>query len=337
MERIRLGILGLGRAGYGMHLAELAGKEDKFEIYAVCDLVPERRRKVADEYGCRAYETFEDMLSDKDIDIFDIAVRSCDHYRYAKEALENGRNVLLEKPMAMNYREAEELVRIAEEKGVKLYIRHNRRFEGLFDQVRRIADSEIIGDVFKVVIRRNAFETRNDWQTLRKYGGGQLLNWGPHLIDQSLRFCGGDYTSLYSDLRQINASGDCEDHVNIIMKGVNNVTVDMEISCGCALEMPLYVVYGTRGCISANEKEVYIRYLDKDCEVVRLPANEGNPPQCFEPQLPLDWHEERRVAENVFLDQIFTAMYDDFRNGVTFPISHDEALKVMKVIEAVRH
>lgn len=47
MERIRLGILGLGRAGYGMHLAELSGKEDKFEIYAVCDLVPERRQKVA--------------------------------------------------------------------------------------------------------------------------------------------------------------------------------------------------------------------------------------------------------------------------------------------------
>lgn len=336
MERIKLGILGLGRAGYGMHLAELSGKEDKYEIYAVCDLVPERRQKVADKYGCRAYATFEDMLADKEIDIFDIAVRSCDHYRYAKEALENGRNVLLEKPMAMNYREAAELVRIAEEKGVKLYIRHNRRFEGLFNQVRRIIDSGMIGDAFKIVIRRNAFETRNDWQTLRKYGGGQLLNWGPHLIDQSLRFCGGDYTSLYSDLRQINASGDCEDHVNIIMKGVNNVTVDMEISCGCALEMTLYVVYGTRGCISADEKQVYIRYLDKNCEVVRLPANEGNPPEYFEPQPPLDWREERRDAENVLLDQIFTAMYDDFRNGVRFPISHDEALKVMKVIDEAR-
>ena len=336
MERIRLGILGLGRAGYGMHLAELSGKEDKFEIYAVCDLVPERRQKVADKYRCRAYPTFEDMLSDRNIDIFDIAVRSCDHYRYAKKALDNGWNVLLEKPMAMNYQEAAELVKTAEENGVKLYVRHNRRFEGLFNQVLSAVNSGIIGDAFKVVIRRNAFETRNDWQTLRKYGGGQLLNWGPHLIDQSLRFCGGDYTSLYSDLRQINASGDCEDHVNIIMKGVNNVTVDMEISCGCALETPLYIVYGTRGCISADENEVCIRYLDKGRGIVRLPVNEGNPPEYFEPQPPLDWHEERRKAENVYLDQIFTAIYDDYRNGIPFPISHDEALKVMQVIDEAR-
>ena len=163
-----------------------------------------------------------------------------------------------------------------------------------------------------------------------------MLNWGPHLIDQSLRFCGGDYTSLYSDLRQINASGDCEDHVNIIMKGVNNVTVDMEISCGCALETPLYIVYGTRGCISADENEVCIRYLDKDRGIVRLPVNEGNPPEYFEPQPPLDWHEERRKAENVYLNQIFTAIYDDYRNGIPFPISHDEALKVMQVIDEAR-
>ena len=142
-------------------------KEDKFEIYAVCDLVPERRQKVADKYRCRAYPTFEDMLSDRNIDIFDIAVRSCDHYRYAKKALDNGRNVLLEKPMAMNYQEAAELVKTAEENGVKLYVRHNRRFEGLFNQVLSAVNSGIIGDAFKVVIRRNAFETRNDWQTLR--------------------------------------------------------------------------------------------------------------------------------------------------------------------------
>ena len=69
---------------------------------------------------------------------------------------------------------------------------------------------------------------------------------------------------------------------------------------------------------------------------MRLPVDEGNPPEDFEPQPPLDWHEERRKAENVYLDQIFTAIYDDYRNGIPFPISHDEALKVMQVIDEAR-
>ena len=64
MKQIKLGMVGLGRAGKGMHLSELAGKEDMFQIYAVCDIIEERRESIAKEYGAKAYATIEELFAD---------------------------------------------------------------------------------------------------------------------------------------------------------------------------------------------------------------------------------------------------------------------------------
>ena len=63
MKKLRLGLVGLGRAGYGMHLPELKGKEDMFEIYAVCDIEADRCENMAKEYGC-IFVDFQQMFED---------------------------------------------------------------------------------------------------------------------------------------------------------------------------------------------------------------------------------------------------------------------------------
>ena len=107
-----------------------------------------------------------------------------------------------EKPMAMAAEEAEELARLGASYP-RLFIRHNRRWEAKFTQVNDIINSGILGDVFEVKLTRNSFQVRNDWQTISEFGGGQLLNWGPHIVDHSLRFCGGRCNVVYSDIQQI--------------------------------------------------------------------------------------------------------------------------------------
>ena len=106
-EPIRVGIVGLGRAGWGMHCPELEKYPELFTITAVCDPLKERRDLVTAKYPkCRAYRLYDDLLADTDIELIDIATRSDDHFEHGLAALKARRWVLLEKPLALDYDEA---------------------------------------------------------------------------------------------------------------------------------------------------------------------------------------------------------------------------------------
>ena len=331
---IKLGIVGLGRAGYSMHLAELKGKEDMFNIFAVCDSEDDRCENMKAEYGCKTYKRIEDIVEDPDIDIIDIATRSCDHYKHAKTALEAGKTVFLEKPMCQTYEEAKRLVELGEATGErKLFIRHNRRFEAKFMHINKIIDSGILGNVF--FIRRSVcgFDRRKDWQTLSQYGGGQLLNWGPHIVDQALRFSGGDYRRMFSLTRQIAAAGDCEDFIVATFEGVNGRTVEIEISGGTALSVPEYIAYGTRGSLISQGDTFEIKYMPEDYSLPNVPASPHTPEGAkFAPGEQIPFITETREWETNALDHTWVYLYEAVRCGKEYPISNAQALKVMQTI-----
>ena len=107
---IKLGIIGLGRAGYSMHLPEMKDK-GLFDIYAVCDVEPDRLEKMKNEYGAKTYTRVEDIVRDPEIEVIDIATRSSDHFAHAISALNAGKTVFLEKPISETYEEAKRLLR----------------------------------------------------------------------------------------------------------------------------------------------------------------------------------------------------------------------------------
>ena len=336
---IKLGIVGLGRAGRGMHLSELAGKEDMFEIVAACDIEEDRREQIKAEFGCKVYNKIEDMVKDKDIEVIDIATRSNDHYTHAKTALDAGMTVFLEKPISQTYEEARQLVEIASKHpDRRLYVRHNRRFEPKFKQVMEIIDSGILGDVYYVKRSVDNFQIRKDWQTLSQYGGGQLLNWGPHLVDQALRFAGGEYTKMFSDIRQVAAAGDCEDVVHATMIGVNGRMVEIQISGASALKLPEYIVYGSRGSIiDKNDGKFQIRYVDPNFELPKPEASIDSPEGAkFGPQIEVPFIEEEREWDKYPLDHTWIYLYEAIREGKEYPVSNEEALKVMETICEIR-
>jgi len=335
---IKLGMVGLGRAGYSMHLREMKGKEELFDIVAVCDCEPDRVENMEKIYGCRTYHNVEDLVEDPEVEVVDIATRSCDHFKHAKTALEAGKIVFLEKPMCQTYREAEELFRLAEKYGERrLFIRHNRRFEPMFEQVNQIIDSGILGDVYSIRRTVCGYEVRADWQTLSQYGGGQLLNWGPHLVDQALQFCGGDYKQLYAVTRQVLAAGDCEDYVRADFVGINDRIVEIEISGASALPQPVYVINGTRGSLIDLGKTYRIRYLKPGFELPQLKADPHTPAGArFHPGPELDFVEEELPWYDHPLDQTWVYLYEAVRNGADYPIKSAEAMNVMKAIEEIK-
>lgn len=334
---IKLGMIGLGRAGYGMHLPEMKGK-DLFEITAVCDVEADRMELMKKEYGSKCYARVEDIVEDPEIEVIDIATRSCDHFTHAMTALQAGKIVFLEKPITMSYAQAKALFSYADSLGGNnLFVRHNRRFEAMFMEVQDIIASGILGDVYYIKRSVMNFDRRCDWQTLSQYGGGQLLNWGPHLIDQALQFAGGDYKRMNSYTRQIAASGDCEDVVMASFEGVNGRIVEIEISGGAALPMPEYVVHGTRGSLIDKGDKYIIKYLPEDYVFDPVVSNPHTPKDAkFHPNPKLPFIEEERTWQTNALDHVWEYLYATVREGKEYPIKSSEALKVMEVISEIK-
>lgn len=337
MKPIRIATVGLGRIGMSVHRECLKARPDKFQVVACCDLIPERTDKYAAEFpGCKKYTNIEDMINDPDVEVVDIATRSCDHYKHAKMALLAGKSVLVEKPFCETYEQAKELVHLGSQPmGPKIFVRHNRRFEEGFIKVNEIIDSGILGEVYEIRLTRNGYQRRNDWQTIKEFGGGQLLNWGPHIVDHSIYFCGGAYTEMFADIKRVAAVGDAEDHIKLVFKGINGRVVDMEISGGVALKTPEYLIYGTKGSLIGEGDNFKMRYLDPDQELADIKADPGTPGAgVYGNSEVLKWKEETfSVGPEDKTDVVWDYFYDAFRNNKPYPITSAQAIETVRTIE----
>ena len=356
--RIGVGIIGVGRAGWGMQCQEVARRQDRFTLVAGCDtFAPWRDRFHAAYPDAQITEDIDALLKNPAVDVVSIATRTCDHFLHAKKALSAGKHVLLEKPMCTTHAEARALKETAAQSAGTLFIRHNRRFEPGFCAIRDILQEGLLGRIAEIKLSRVSFGRRNDWQTLLQFGGGQLGNWGSHIIDHGLQFLGAPAKPLRSVsayLDRIAAVGDAEDHVKIVLQGHTGTVVDIEISGGAALPAPEYMIWGTRGALSCRGSRVNLRYLDPDVPLGRRIPHEGVPGAEFvlpdgslplgdrtigsnfgEPET-LTWVEEERRVPSEEPGKIWDALYDALVHGKVFPVQLEEAIAVMEIIDAAR-
>ena len=138
-KKIKVGVIGLGRIGMPVSLNELGNYSDLYEIVAVCDLIKDRRDKVANQFGCKTYERIEDLINESDAELIYIATRSCDHYAHALLALNANKSVVLEKPVTISYEQAADLFARANHDGKpRLFVHQQRRFETAFSKMYEI-------------------------------------------------------------------------------------------------------------------------------------------------------------------------------------------------------
>ena len=338
---VRVGIAGLGRAGWGMHCPELDQFPELFKIVAVCDPEKDRRDLAVAKYGCRAYRRYADLLADHEVELVDIATPTSDHVEHALAALATGKWTHLEKPMCRNYDEALVLRAAAIKARNRLFIRHNRRFEPGFQQVRDVIASGVLGEVYDIKLRRGGFQRRDDWQTVKRCGGGQLLNWGPHIVDHALQFLDAPPVKIWSDLKRVAAVGDAEDFVHLLLRNADGLTVDLEISGGHVIGEPEYTVTGTRGGLTLSGSEVaQLRYLDPKQKLSRRRSSVRTPPLgTFGTPETLKWVEETLAVNPKTpcgMNKIWEHLFGAIRQNRPFPISLDQAIEVMRVITLAR-
>jgi len=262
---IRAAVIGLGRAGWNIHANAMRNRED-FQVVAVADPNEERQQQAKEELGAEAFDDISSLLKGSDAEFVVVATASSDHAKHSIEALEAGRHVLTEKPMATSLADADRMLEAAEKSGKILTIHQSARWSPAFAFIKQMLSDERLGHVFFIRSGSYSYRRRNDWQTLRKYGGGSLNNNGVHAVDQCVILMESPVVDVFGDLQQILQPGDTEDHVKVVMRGENGRVIDLELTTACAASLPSWTLMGTRGSLIVNGQKALLRHVKGDMQ-----------------------------------------------------------------------
>ena len=190
MEKVKVGIIGCGGIANGKHMPSLS-KVPEVEMTAFCDIVLERAEKAAKQYGAEGAKVFEDYreLLKLDLDVVHVLTPNISHSCITVDALEAGKHVMCEKPMAINSVEAQKMIDAAKRTGKKLTIGYQGRFRSDSLYLKQLCRDGELGDIYyarALAIRRRAVPTWGVFLDEEKQGGGPLIDIGTHALDLTL-------------------------------------------------------------------------------------------------------------------------------------------------------
>ncbi len=190
-KKIKLGIVGCGGIANGKHLPSLS-KLKNVELVAFCDVEVDKAERAAKQYGTEkamVYEEYQELLKDESIDVIHVLTPNISHAEISIAAMEAGKHVLCEKPMAKTSAEAREMVAVAKRTGRKLTIGYDNRFRPDSQHLHKIASRGDLGEVYFAkahAVRRRAVPTWGVFLDEEKQGGGPLIDIGTHALDLTL-------------------------------------------------------------------------------------------------------------------------------------------------------
>ncbi len=217
---IKVGIIGCGGIANSKHMPSLAKVAD-CEMVAFCDIIPERAEEAAKKFGVEGAKVFSDYreLLREDIDVVHICTPNRSHSFITVDALESGKHVMCEKPMAINSSEGQKMLDAAKRTGKLLSIGYQNRFRPDSLYLKKEAEDGTFGDIYyakATALRRRAVPTWGVFLNEYEQGGGPLIDIGTHALDLTLwvmdnykpRYCvGTTYHKLNNDTNQGNTWG----------------------------------------------------------------------------------------------------------------------------------
>ena len=324
---IRTAIIGYGRNGSTMHAGPVERYGDDFQLAAVCDIDPAARAKAEERFHCPVYEDYHRMLAEIRPGFTIVVTRSYQHAQMAIDCLMAGSDVLVTKPWATDARDAERMIAAQQVTGRKLLPWLPARFGADLILLRSIIGRGDIGRVFEIRRSVTTFGLRCDWQTEHRYGGGYLLNWGPHLIDQPLQLVSSPVTRVYGNLRQIINPGDGEDNLRVICHTDDGVTVVSEFLIAAG-PYPAWVIQGDRGTILVEGDTVRVFRAE-------LPERVGA--EEYRTNTVITEHTEK-ITGQIYGDEyeIYPHIARALRDEETYFVPLEEALRLSRILDAAK-
>ena len=220
-RNVKVGIIGCGGIANGKHMPALAAIEG-CEMVAFCDIIVERAQAAAEKFGvegAKVYEDYKELLKDESIEVVHVCTPNRSHSFITVDALEAGKHVMCEKPMAINSAEAQKMLDAAARTGNKLTIGYQNRYRDDSLYLKDEAKAGVFGEIYyakATAIRRRAVPNWGVFLNEYEQGGGPLIDIGTHALDLTLwmmdnykpKYCVGTaYHKLNNDSDQGNTWG----------------------------------------------------------------------------------------------------------------------------------
>jgi predicted dehydrogenase len=287
-----------------------------------------------------AYNSADELLSDKNVDIVVVAVPNHLHREYVKSALRAGKHVICEKPAAIHAWELEEMMAVAKETGKVLTIDQNRRVNRDFISMTRAIEAGLIGCPYVIESRVEGSRGMPEgWRTSKVQGGGMIYDWGVHLIDQIMYFCKEKVTEIYCKTFSIHYP-EVDDNFRLTMTFEGGLVAHIEVSTNNFIKHPRFYVLGTEGTMVVNEwdgtGEIISPLSRENKWGVEIQQIKAGPSKTMAPRDPstvkrTELTEPLGIEDN--LDPTYRQLVDAIE-GAPLKILPEEAYRVMQVIEA---
>ena len=258
------------------HAKWIAENKD-MELVAICEKNVERHKQIEDEYKVPVFADADELLKLKDLDMVVIVTTNEVHEMLTIKALDSGKDVIVEKPMSVNYESTQRMIRIAEKNKKQIFVHQSSRWDRDFLLIKETVAKGLIGDilVLKTFVMYcdegwpgyGVDGMENPWRIKKEYYGGMLFDWGPHLVDQTLQIMGRDPVEIYGILQSAVWTGEVDDHFLAILKYDDNVYCQLECSNNSRITLPRWHIIGTKGTIEVKGKpepfwdEVEVNYV----------------------------------------------------------------------------
>ena len=336
MEKVRLGIIGFG--GMGKNHARNAPKAD-VEVVAACDILPERVEE-AKAMGIAAYNSAEELLADERVNTVILTVPNYLHKEMAIKAAAAGKNVITEKPAALNVAELDEMTEACRKAGVFFTAHQNRRWDRDMLIAKKAYETGLLGNVFTIESTLHSGNGyMHEWHLYKKYGGGMIYDWGVHLIDQILFMLPGvKVNTVFADIKNV-LHDEVDDYFKIILKMSNGVTCMIELSTYILKYQPRWLVAGDKGTLiveslGGRSGAVYRTGQMLEKLPIEIAESEIGPTRQFAPVPPGGIIEEPMPEVETDVREFYWNVRDVI-NGVAEPkVTIPSVRRVLAVMEA---
>lgn len=327
-------VIGYGGMG-GWHTQHLL-KSDVCNLAGIYD-IKEERRELARSRGIRAYETREELLADPSIEIVTVAIPNDVHKEVVCAALDAGKHVICEKPVALSSADLQEMFDCANRNHRVFCVHQNRRWDVDYLAMKQLHDSGEIGRILDIESRIHGSRgIPSDWRGIKQYGGGMLYDWGVHLIDQILMIMDGKIKKVYCRFDHIT-NKEVDDGCKLELTFDDGAHALVEVGTLNFIALPRFYMRAERGTAMISDWTEKCRVVKckhwHESEVIPVETAAG----LTKTMAPRD----AITVDSYELERPVSDVHDFYRNFVaaidgkeTQLVTHAQMMRVIRVIEA---
>ena len=334
MNPIKTALCSFGMSGSMFH-APFIDVHPGFALYAVYERSTSNAE--AKYPGIKTYRSLESLLSDAAIELVIVNTPNDTHFSFAKDCLEAGKHVVVEKPFTVRVEEAEILIALAKKNNKTLSVFHNRRWDSDFLTVQDVVKKKLLGHIVEAEFHFDRFKDELNPKAHKEVpgpGAGLLYDLGSHLIDQALQLFGMP-KRIFADVSIIRPISKVEDYMELILF-YHNLRVRLKASYLVKEMLPSYVLHGSNGSFvkpRANVQEANLK-----AGISPISKDWSEEPDDAKGLLHIGTHGDDTREYIPSLKGNYLTFYDGIYNAIrhdaTLPVTAEEGMQVIEIIEA---